>query len=142
MSHVAFRKMSSIHALETTAENPVTAAGSKMAACLMMTLEHGGIASITANYLNPPGTGIHGYESLIIHGTQGLMESLRGGSITRLVIGNMDCGQIPNANESLDYFDLLANHISNACPMPLSVDDETSPTRWMIRAKNQMTKFR
>lgn len=142
IEHVAGMRITSIQAIETSAGNPRINGGSRMAACLIMNLAGGGVASISANYLNPPGTDVHGYESLTIFGTTGLVESQRGGCVTRLVVGHEDRGGIPEADKSLDYFDLLLGHILQGDSMPLSIEEETNPTRWMIRAKSQMAKPR
>lgn len=135
VEHVACRKIESIIAQETTAGNPQPGGGLRMASSLMMRLDNGGLASITANYLNQKGTGVHGYESLVIHGTKGLVQSLRGGAETRLFLGPNDLGPIKLHPQTQSYFDRLVDHILDGSPMPLSVMEEVRPTRWMIRAK-------
>jgi len=135
IEHVAGRKIVSINLLETRLGNPDPAGQSRMAACLAMTLDNGGLASIAANYLNPPGTGVHGYESLLIHGTKGLVESLRGGTLTRLVIGSADHGPLDVSTPVESQFQHLLEHLVRGAPMPMPLEEELSPTRWMIRAK-------
>lgn len=135
IEHVAGRKITSIHPLETRLGNPDPAGQSRIAACLSMTLDNGGLASITANYLNPKGTGVHGYESLVIHGTLGLLESLRGGALTRLVIGSTDHGPLDVSEPVKSQFQHLIEHLALGAPMPIPLAEELSPTRWMIRAK-------
>ena len=138
IEHVACQKILSIHLIETCLGNPDSKGQSRMAACLSMELEKGGIASISANYLNPPGTGLHGYESLVIHGSMGLVESLRGGTSTRLVIGSQDRGPLNISGTVKSQFQHLLEHIVLGSPMPFSVLEEVSPTRWMIRAKKNL----
>ena len=138
IEHVANRKIASINLLETRLGNPAPAGQSRMAACLTMNLDNGGLASITANYLNPSGTGIHGYESLFIHGTKGLVESLRGGTLTRLVIGSTDHGPLDVSNPVKSQFQHLLEHLVHGDPMPIPLNEELSPTRWMIRAKKTL----
>ncbi len=135
IEHVAGLKITSAHALETLLGNPVTTGQSRMAASLAMTLDNGGLASITANYLNPRGTAVHGYESIVIHGTLGLVESLRGGALTRLVIGSEDLGPLDISHPEKSQFQHLLEHLAHGTPMPFTVLEEVSPTRWMIRAK-------
>lgn len=135
IEHVADRKIASINLLETRLGNPDPAGQSRMAACLAMTLDNGGLASITANYLNPSGTGIHCYESLVIHGTKGLVESLRGGTLTRLVIGSIDHGALDVSTPVKSQFQHLLEHLVLGVPMPIPLNDELSPTRWMLHAK-------
>jgi predicted dehydrogenase len=135
IEHVAGRKIASINLLETRLGNPHPTGQSRMAACLAMTLDNGGLASISANYLNPSGTGLHGYESLVIHGSKGLVESIRGGTLTRLVIGSTDHGALDVSAPVKSQFQHLLEHLVHGVPMPIPLNDELSPTRWMLRAK-------
>jgi predicted dehydrogenase len=138
VEHVACTSIRSIVATETGTGNPVPDGGLRMASCLLCELENGGLASLTANYLNPPGTGMWGYESLKIIGTLGLVESSAGGQRTRLVIGKEDHGALVTENPGTDYLDIFFQAILGKGKMPLTVEDEISPTRWVIRAKNQI----
>jgi len=140
IEHVACRRIASIHPLETRLGNPDSKGKSRMATCLAIKLDNGGVASISANYLNPSGTGIHGYESLLIHGTKGLMESIRGGALTRLVIGSKDHGSFDTSSPEKSQFQHLLEHLLLGAPMPISLLEELSPTRWMIRAKKYLEK--
>jgi predicted dehydrogenase len=135
VEHVAGARVRSVRALETTAGNPAGDGGLRMAACLMMELEGGGLASITANYLNPKGTGVWGYESLRILGEHGMVESGRGGAHTRLVIGGTDHGPLSTDAPGLDYLDAYLRLLTGAGEMPLTLEEELRPTRWVLRAK-------
>jgi len=139
IEHVAGMRIRSVQALETTAGNPVNTGGLRMAACLMLELENGGLASITANYLNPRGTGQWGYESLRILGTLGMVESTAGGTCTWLVIGDEDFGPLPTTDPGLDYLDAYLATLLGRPSMPLTLEQELSPTRWVIRAKAAAT---
>ena len=127
--------------METTAGNPVAGGGLHVAACLMLELDSGGIASITANYLNPRGTGIWGYESLRILGESGMVESIRGGKHTRLVIGDEDHGELKTDAPGIDYLDAYLATILGKGDMPITLEEELSPTRWAIRAKGKQLNF-
>lgn len=135
VEHVACARVHSVRALETTTGNPSGDGGLRMAACLMVELEGGGIASITANYLNPAGTGMWGYESLRIIGELGFVESLHGGRQTRLVIGETDHGPLSTTDPCIDYMDTYLNLLSGVRDMPLDSEEELRPTRWVLRAK-------
>ena len=136
VEHVAGARVRSVRALETTAGNPLGDGGLRMAACLAMELEGGGLASISANYLNPKGTGIWGYESLRILGELGMVESTQGGAHTRLVIGGTDQGPLEmNPSGGIDYFDAFLEMLTGRDAMPLTLEEELSPTRWVLRAK-------
>lgn len=139
VEHVAGARVASVKALETDAGNPEGDGGLRMAACLMMELEGGGLASITANYLNPKGTGAWGYESLRIWGERGMVESTRGGEITRLVIGGEDLGPLDTSEPGIEYLDMLLASIAGGGEMPFDVEEELRPTRWVIRAKTALS---
>jgi predicted dehydrogenase len=136
IEHVAGVEIRSVHAAETTAGNPVPHGGLRMAAALLLTLENGGVASVTANYLNPRGTGVWGYETLRLFGTLGMIESLAGGRQTRLVVGEKDWGAIDATHPGIDYFEAYLRSLAGGAKMPLSLEEELSPTRWAIRARN------
>jgi predicted dehydrogenase len=138
VEHVAGARVRSIRAMESTASNPVAGGGLRMAACLMMELEGGGLASVVANYLNPPGTGIWGYETLRILGDEGLVESTQSGGRTRLVIGGRDFGRLDLSAPGIEYLTAYLNAIRGVGDMPVTLEEELSPTRWVIRAKQTL----
>lgn len=135
VEHVACTSIASIRAVETTLGNPIADGALRMAASLMLTLKNGGVASLSANYLNPRGTGIWGDESLKILGTLGMIESRAGGKFTRLVLGESDLGPIETRAPGISWTDAVFAEISGAGPMPLTLAEELSPTRWAIRAR-------
>ena len=140
VEHVAGVRMTEITGRETIHGNPRRPVdGLRMASVCHAALENGGVAAITCNYLNrKQATAIWGYEELRIWGTQGFVESLRGGQITRLVIGDEDHGELDVSAGTLDYFDLIAAHLVNGDPMPLTLEEELHPTRMLLRAKAAM----
>jgi predicted dehydrogenase len=135
VEHVACQRVDSVHALETTAGNPVANGGLRMAAGMLSGLEQGGIAVISANYLNQRGTGIWGYESLRIIGSDGFVESHCGGEQTRLVIGGIDHGPLDISAAGINYLGAFIDTILGLGVMPLTTEEELSPTRWVLRAK-------
>lgn len=137
VEHVAGVPVKSVEAMETIAGNPVRGGGLRMASSLMFRLENGGLASVCANYLNPRGTGVWGDESLRILGTLGMVESFHGGKITRLVTGETDHGPLDTTEPGIDYLSAFLKTISGQGEMPLTIEEELSPTRWVIRAKSK-----
>lgn len=135
IEHVAGMKITSVCATETSRGNPVGDGSLVMAATITMELEKGALASVCANYLNPAGSGIWGYESLRIVGTKGFVESTQGGKQTRLVIGDRDLDALDQSQILPDYFDLFLDSILDQKEMPLNLEEELRPTRWVIRAK-------
>lgn len=92
VEHVAGCRIKNIMPLETAAGNPLgrgtpqcgnnpqgrdtpQGGGLKMACSLQMELEGGGLATVTANYLNQPSTGVWGYEELKLFGTKGILKT-------------------------------------------------------------------
>lgn len=134
VEHVAGTPIASIRAVETMLGNPIAGGGLRMAASMLLTLENGGIASIAANYLNPRGTGMWGYEFLKILGTRGMVESREGGNWTRLVIGDEDLGPLDTTGPGIPWLETVFDSILGRTKMPLTLSEELSPTRWAIRA--------
>ena len=134
VEHVACAPIATIHAAETALGNPVATGGLRMAASLLLTLQNGGVASLSANYLNPRGSGVWGEESLKILGTRGFVESRSGGAFTRLVIGDTDHGPLsltpPRDSWLMTFFASLLGRAE----LPLTAEEELSPTRWALRA--------
>jgi predicted dehydrogenase len=139
IEHVAGVAVKSVSALETTSGNPVKGGGLRMASLLMLELANGGIASVAANYLNQRGSGVWGYEMLRIWGTKGLIESSRGGGQTRLILGEKDLGALDAGTPGENYFYHYLQSLLGKGKMPLTLEEELSPTRWVIRAKNGVT---
>jgi predicted dehydrogenase len=133
VEHVAGTPIASVVAAETTRGNP-KGGDLRMASSLLLQLANGGVATVNANYLNPRGTEVWGYDTLRIWGTRGLAESTQGGRQRRLVIGDEDLGSWDDT-PSLDYFECYLRTILGADDMPLTLEEELRPTRWAIRAK-------
>lgn len=133
IEQVAGVPIAAVTSMETQLGNPGRG-DLRMAAAILLRLANDGLASVTANYLNPRGTGVWGDESLRILGTAGMIESTQGGQQRRLVIGEENLGiWIPEPG--LDYFDAYLRTIRGIGKMPVTSEAELSPTRWAIRAK-------
>jgi predicted dehydrogenase len=135
VEHVAGTPIASIRAVETTLGNPVPGGGLRIAASLLLTLKNGGVASLAANYLNPRGTGVWGDECLKVLGTLGIVESRAGGAFTRLVVGDTDHGPLDVSVPHSSWLDLFFGSLLGRVAMPLTPDEELSPTRWALRAR-------
>jgi predicted dehydrogenase len=135
IEHTAGTPVASVRAAETTLGNPVAGGGLRMASVLLLTLKNGGLASVTANYLNQPGTGVWGNETLKILGSRGFVESTAGGKHTRLVVGEKDHGPLDTTKPGINWLDTFFAEIAGLEKFPVTLDEELSPTRWVIRAK-------
>jgi predicted dehydrogenase len=139
VEHVGGVRIKSISGWETRFGSPQPGDG-KLAGAAQITLENGGLATIIINYLNPPNTPLpHGNETLRIFGTKGFVESVDGGTRTRLVTGTGITEPLERA-AGRDYFDSVAEHIVTGAPMPLTIEEELHPLRMLLRAKEQLRK--
>ena len=136
IEHVAGVTIESIEARQTNLGDP-RHGNLNMAASLIIQLENGGVAGVVLNYLNPRAFGNWGNETLRIFGTKGFVEAVDGGSRTRLVLNDRDCGELRPSDPSKDYFDMFAAALQGADAMPLTLQDELHPTRMLIRARSQ-----
>ena len=137
VEHVAGVKIAGIDAVETKLGNP-NPGNLRMAVSMNITLENGGVASIIANYLNPKSFPSWGNETLRIFGTKGFVETVDGGTKTRLVLGEKDCGQIDIKVKPLDYFDMYIDSLLGKSHMPLSLEDELHPLRMLLHAREKL----
>lgn len=132
---LAIRK---IRAARTGLGNPVPGGGLATAATLSFTLANGGLGVAALNYLNPKGFGSWGNEHLRVFGTRGMAEITDGGARRRLVLGDRDLGAFPLADTGFDYYDRLIGLFEGRCTLPLTLEEELSPTRWAIRAHDSI----
>jgi predicted dehydrogenase len=138
VEHVGGVRIKSIAGWETKTGKPEKGDG-KIAGAVQMELENGGLATIIINYLNPAGTPLpHGNETLRIFGTKGFIESVDGGTRTRLVTPNNVVEPLDRSVPGEDYFDLVARHIVRGAEMPLTLEAELHPLRMLLRAKEKL----
>lgn len=140
VEHISGQHISHIHCLETQLGNPKSG-DLRIASSMIMRLEHGGLATATANYLNPRAFPFWGNECVRVFGTNGMLEAVDGGSRTRLVLQDRDCGALDTTKKLPSFFDQILNQIQNDVPMPISLDDELHPTRMVIRARASAKRF-
>lgn len=134
VEHVAGCRIVSVEAVQTHHGSP-RAGHLQMAASVLCTLENGGIATCSSNYLNPhAATGVWGYESLVIFGTDGLLATTPGGTELRLMKGD-SVERVDFSGPTPDYFDMIVDQILDGTPFPFSVEDELHPLRIAIRAR-------
>ncbi|MCJ8329838.1 MAG: Gfo/Idh/MocA family oxidoreductase [Lentisphaeria bacterium] len=138
VEQISGQRIQDITAIETNFTNPGEG-DLQIAATMMMRLGNGGIATIIANYLNPPNFGTWGNEHVRIFGTTGLLESTDGGTRTRLITHEKDFGEIDCSGESDDFFQFFLDEILLDDTFPISLEDELHPTRMVIQAKQKST---
>lgn len=133
----AFRFIEHVTGCQITDIDAVTSRvdGHVKAASTLMTLNNGAVASAVVNYLNPSGFPQWGNDHLRIFGTTGFVESVDGGTRTRLVVADEDLGPIDTSAPGVDHFDRFVAHLIDGDPMPLTLGEELHPTRVAIRAQ-------
>lgn len=142
VEHIAGVRITSIDARETKLGNPEPTGDCRRAVAMTMTLANGGLASAVVNYLcpAPPSWFRWGYETLRIWGTKGMLESIDHGRVGTLAVN----GQPPRSLDLLGADDVpIPDHLTMFLEevrtghdvIPMSLEDELSSTRWVIRAK-------
>ena len=133
IQNIAGREATGIRAIETRSGNP-KGGGLVMAASIQMRLDNGGVASILANYLNQPSTGVWGYEEAKFFGTSGV---LHVDAIHNVIY--LYSGQEAIVYDSFPTVEgQLSRVVASICEgKPLYMDPYrmTMPTRYAIRAK-------
>jgi predicted dehydrogenase len=137
VEHVAGVRIASLDTLETRLGNPVAGSDCRMAVSMLMRLENGGVASAVCNYLNPIQKSCWGYEILRVFGTLGTVESNADGNRARLLLIGQPPQDLDLSAPSDDYFGLFLQSLQGGPAMPLTLEEELSPTRWVIRAKSR-----
>ncbi len=139
VEHVAGVKIASMRLVETRLGNPARDSDCRRAASFLMTLANGGVASGVCNYLNPVKELGWGYEILRIFGTQGIIESDLLAGTARLLLPGEGPRLLATSGPSGDYFGLYVDMLRGRGSMPLSLEDELGPTRWVARAKDAVS---
>lgn len=135
LEHITGIEVKDVKVCQTHLGNIYPDKGLYTASSWMMTLENGGVASACVNYLNPKGFGKWGNESIRIFGTEGMLEITDGGKHTHFYTQESDEGEIDTKNSDCpEFFSLIAQHITEGTPLPMSEEEELHPLRVVIRA--------
>lgn len=135
VEHVAGVGIAAIDMVETRLGNPNPDSECRLALSMMMRLQNGGVAAAACNYLNPMRQVCWGYEILRLFGTRGILESNAEGDRVRLIVSGQAPVELTPSEPAEDYFSLFVASLQGGAPMPLSMEEELSPTRWAIRAR-------
>jgi predicted dehydrogenase len=135
VERIAGVKIVAMELAETKLGNTKPGSDCRRAASFLMKLENGAVASGVANYLNPIQTRCWGYEILRVFGTNGIIESNADGSKARIMLLGSEPRDLVVSNSLKSCFDLFVDSILDGAPVPVSLEDELSPTRWVVRAK-------
>jgi predicted dehydrogenase len=136
IEHACGIRIAGIEAWESRHGNPIPGGNLRTSAAMLVHSKQGVIANIAINYGNPPGFGSWGDDQLRIWGTLGMAEITRGARHSRVVIGEQDHGPLIKSDSDIDWLQAMCTEIQDGSPFPISLEDELSPTRWIIRAKS------
>ncbi|MGB0370075.1 MAG: Gfo/Idh/MocA family protein [Opitutales bacterium] len=135
---IAGLKVNSLDIRETTLGNDHLSSHCRRAVSMMMTFENGAVGSAVANYScpEPPSWNKWGYDTLRIFGTEGFVETIDSGRINTIATR----GEAPESfrvpSKSQDPLDIFIQEIiTGEDAFPLSLEEELSPLRWVLRAK-------
>lgn len=135
VEQVAGVRIASIGMAETRLGDTRPGSGCRRAASFLMRLENGGVATGICNYLNPIQDRCWGYEILRVFGTQGVIESNAEGSQVRVLPLGGPTRPLVMSSAAPSCLDLFVETLLDGTALPLSLEDELRPTRWVLRAK-------
>lgn len=136
--HVAGVRIKSMLIRETRLGNDHPGSACCRAVSFLMEFENGGVGSAVANYCcpSPPSWRKWGYEILRIFGSKGFVESMDGGRLGTLVVEGRDPQTLDFSESGQNYLGMVLHEIADGRKViPFTLEEELSPTRWVIRAK-------
>jgi len=136
IEQVAGLKVTSMEIRETRLGNDHTESDCRRAVSMLMSLENSGVASAICNYLNPSRHLAWGYEILRVFGTEGIVESNLLDGTARLLKPGAAPEAIDTSAPASSTLDLMIDSLLEGTPASMLLADELSPTRCVIRAKN------
>lgn len=137
--HVAGVRLKSLELRETKLGNDKPGSECRRAVSFQMGFVNGGIGSAVLNYCcpDPPSLPCWGYDSLIIFGTQGFIETTDFGRSARIVLNGCMPEALEIRNGRMSHLDMFLEEVrTGRRVIPFTAEEETNPTRWAIRAKS------
>lgn len=136
IEHTCGVKITDVKLFETSKGAPSEKPALTTASSVIMRFENGGVGSMCINYYNPKTFGRWGYEIVRAFGTRGFIEITDGGRHTRLCNENGCIVDFETEEKPKDYFEMYCEHLLDGSEMPLTLEEELSPLRAVIRMKN------
>lgn len=137
VEHLTGLRVTELFARETKLGNQGPQSECRRAVSFSMALSNGAIASGISNYAGPckPRWNCWGYENVRIFGVNGFVESLNSGETVRYYTPERGIVPLDPNDGAISWFDTMLEEIRTGKDlMPISLDAELSPTRWVIRA--------
>ncbi len=116
----------------TTARPEFPACGSQ--AAFVLTMQNGGAASLTLDYLRPPPAPTHGDERLRIAGTRGVIETALSEHKVTLVTADRRPRTLP-LKRPVNLFTQFARSLRGEAPVPLTLHEGCRITEIAIKAQ-------
>lgn len=134
LEHGCGQRIRGVQAWHSTVASPAPS-GLVTSAGLLVELDGGAVATVCANYANPPGFGQWGDDQLRLWGSGGMVEITRGATQSRVVLGDQDLGPLVREDTDFDWLHAVCAQIRGWDGFPITLADELSPTRWALRAR-------
>lgn len=104
----------------------------ELAAAVLAEFENGAPVTMDINYLNRRESGIWGYDELRIFGRDGIIESLAGGEVCRILRKGEPFRELERREPSLSWFECFLDELDGK-PFPISLEEEFSPDRFLLK---------
>ncbi|HJH04214.1 MAG TPA: Gfo/Idh/MocA family oxidoreductase [Victivallis vadensis] len=137
IEHLTGLRVTELFARETRLGNQGPQSECRRAVSFSMALSNGAIASGVSNYAGPcaPHWNSWGYENVRIFGVNGFVESVNGGETVRYYTPEQGVVPLDPNDGAIDWFDTVLDEIRTGEELiPVPLETELSPTRWVIRA--------
>lgn len=134
IEQVAGLKATSVEIRETRLGNDHVDSDCRRAVSMLMTLENAGVASAICNYLNPSSHIVWGYDILRVFGTAGIVESNTLDGTARLLKPSAAPEPLDISAPAPSSLDLIIDSLLDGTPIPISLTEELSPSRCVVRA--------
>ena len=125
----------SVAAFDTTAGNP-REGDLQMAAGMIFTLSGGAVGVVNLNYLNPKKIGWWGDDRLRVHGTDGMIETLRGGQSACLTTHDSETKELKvDPRDDRAHLQAFIDLINDNTPMRVTFEENLVESRVVITAQ-------
>jgi len=99
-------------------------------------MSNGALMALLCNYCNPAGIGFHGNDQIRVHGMNGMIESVDGGTRHMMAISGSGPVEFDGEAPSQEYPQDLIDCILEGTPTLLSQEDSFRNTEAVIRAQD------
>jgi len=133
--HVTGLEFTEVFAQDTGVGNP----GSgelQMGANVTYRMNNGALTALLCNYCNPPGLGFHGNDQIRIHGTEGMIESVDGGTRHVMALSGKDAEEFQGEEPPVSFIQDIVNDILDGTAAVLTQEDAFRNTEAVIRAQD------